>query len=312
MFNIIGVTWMVIILPWILPILSNVMQTILGIGDPFNSDPSVAAESIPLALAGFHTFFNLTNVLLLLGFVPWLVKVAIWSVKGVEDEDDIKLRHISTAVLTPELATIELQKEAAHFGEIVSRMSTYTAALMNNTKEKKQRKLLKKLKKYEEITDKLEIEITEYITKLADREITAKTSKRLRSILNICNDLERIGDIYYQISKTLEQKIDNKVYFLPEQRNNLNEMIELIDNAFAEMLSNLSSPSYDKVSKERAVQLEKQINAFRDKLREENTQRLGNPEYNVKSAMVYNNMFSSLERVGDHIINVSESVVGEI
>lgn len=312
MFNIIGVTWMVIILPWVLPVISRIMQSVLGIGDPFDADPTVAAESIPLALAGFHTIFNLTNVLLLLGFVPWLVKMAIWSVKGAEDEDDIQLKHISTVALTPELATIELQKEAAYFGEVVSRMSKFLAALVNNTKEKKQMKMLKKIKKYEEITDRLEIQITEYITKLADREITAKTSKRLRGILNICNDLERIGDIYYQISKTIEQKIEEKVYFLPDQRNNINEMIELVDNAFAEMLSNLSTPSYDKVSKERAVELEKQINAFRDKLREDNNKRLGNPEYNVKSAMVYNNVFSSLERVGDHIINVSESVIGEI
>ena len=312
MFNIIGVTWMVILLPWVLPVLSDFMQSAFGIGNPFDPDPALAAEAIPLALAGFHTIFNLTNVLLLLGFVPWLVKMAIWSVKKREDEDDVKLQHISTAVLTPELATIELQKEASHFGEVVSRMSEFMSTLLNSSKEKKQVKMLKKLKKYEEITDSMEIEITEYITKLADQEITQKTSIRLRSILNVCNDLERIGDIYYQISKTFERKIEDKTYFLPEQRENLNTMIGLVDQAFAEMIKNLSTPSYDKVSKTKAVDLEKQINALRDKLKEENNQRLGTADYNVQSAMVYNNIFSSLERVGDHIINVTEAVVGEI
>ena len=72
MFNIIGVTWMVILLPFILPILSNVVQNWFGWADPFTS-----AEDMPQALAAFHTFFNATNVILMLAFVPWLVRVAI-------------------------------------------------------------------------------------------------------------------------------------------------------------------------------------------------------------------------------------------
>ncbi len=312
MFNIIGVTWMVILLPFILPPLATFMQTVFGIGNPYDADPEQAAKAIPLALAGFHTAFNFTNVILLLGFVPWLVKTAIWSVKDSDDDDDFKLRHISTAVLTPELATIELQKEVGHFGEVAAKMSGFMSTLLNSTKEKKQLKMLKKLKKYEEITDSMEIEITEYITRLTDQEITPKTSLRLRSILNVCNDLERIGDIYYQISKTFEKKIEDKVYFLPEQRENLNKMIELVDASFVEMINNLSSPSYDKVNIERAIQLENDIDDFRNKLREGNAQRLGAADYNVRSAMAYNNIFSSLERVGDHIINVNESIVGKI
>ncbi len=308
MFNIIGVTWMVILMPVLLPILSNFMQSAFGLGDPF-SDPN----AMPLALSGFHTAFNLTNVLVLLAFVPWLVKAATWSIKDKEEEDDdAKLKFISTASLTPELATIELQKEASHYGKIVSRMSGFLNNLINSPKEKKQMKMLKKLKKYEEITDDMEIQITEYVTKLADREITHKTSAKLRAILNICNDLERIGDIYYQMSKTIEQKMEDKSYFLPEQRDNLNGMIELTDKAFAEMISNLSTPSYDKVSINKAIEIEEELNTYRNKLRDHNLGRLGDEDYNVNSAMIYNNLFSSLEKVGDHIMNVNESVAGQI
>ena len=124
--------------------------------------------------------------------------------------------------------------------------------------------------------------------------------------------MERIGDTYFQISKTIEQKIENQFYFLPEQRNNLNKMMVKIDEAFAVMVSNLTTPSYDKVSKEKADQLEKEINNLRNKFRAENLSMLGNEEYNVNSAMVYNNIYSALEKVGDHIINVTEAIVGEI
>ena len=268
---------------------------------------------MPIGLSAFHTAFNLCNVILLIGFVPWLVKAAIWSVKSKGEEDEVtRLKFITSGVRTPELATVELQQETAHFGEVTSRMSEFVRTLINSTDSKERKSMYKKLKKYEDITDNMETEITEYITKLANEEITPKTSLRLRSILNICNDLERIGDVYYQVSKTLERKNENNIYFTPEQRENLNELMNLIDNAFTEMNSNLSVKSYDSVTKDKADDLEKDINKFRNKLRKENVKKLGTSDYNVKSAMVYNNVFSSLEKVGDHIINVTEAIVGEV
>lgn len=309
MFNIIGVTWMVILLPWFLPLLSKFVQAVFGIQDPFAS-----ATDMPIGLSAFHTAFNLLNVILMIGFVRFLVKAAIWSVpaKADDDEDEHKLKFINTTLRTPELATVELQKEAAHFGEVTAKMSAFSRRLINSTEDKEQRKMLKKLKKYEKITDNMEIEITEYITKLADQEITPKTSLKLRSVLNICNDLERIGDIYFQISKTIERKKEDKTYFTPGQRNNLNEMIDKVDEAFAVMNANLKTAHYDDVTKDEADRLESEINNLRDKNRDHNLSRLGSADYNVNSAMIYNNIYSSLEKVGDHIINVTESIVGEI
>ena len=66
------------------------------------------------------------------------------------------------------------------------------------------------------------------------------------------------------------------------------------------------------ISKTKALELEKEINVFRNKLRDEHLKRLGDYDYNVKSAMVYNNIFHALEKVGDHIVNVTEAIVGEI
>ena len=108
-------------------------------------------------------------------------KAAIWSVKQKEDEDDIKVQFINNFIGTPELAVVELQKETAHFGEIVSRMNRYTKELINATEVKTRQKKLKKLTKYERISDEIEIEITEYITKLSDQELTPGTSLIFRS-----------------------------------------------------------------------------------------------------------------------------------
>ncbi|MEJ6808510.1 MAG: PhoU domain-containing protein, partial [Saprospiraceae bacterium] len=316
LFNIIGVTWMIILLPFILTFLSGFVESFSHIFEGAVKTKAAGNEEQIIntyKLAAFHTTFNIMNVLIMLPFVSWLVKMAIKTVPekaGADDEH--RLKFISAGLRTPELATVELQKETAHFGEVASKMSAFASELINSTDSKKQEKIYKKLFKYEEITDKMEIEITEYITKLSNSEITPRTSVKLRSILNICNDLERIGDIYYQISKTLESKNENNQYFTPEQRNNLNEMSQLIDQAFAIMNKNLATDHYDEVNKDAAMEIERDINKYRNNLRKNNLSSLGVDGYDVQSAMIYNNIFSSLEKVGDHIINVTEAVVGEV
>jgi len=301
MFNIIGVVWMVLLLPFVLPILSNFVENWFGTTD------------VPIALSAFHTFFNITNVILLIAFVPWLVKMAIKTVPQKAGEENIEtLKFINTTNRTPELATVELQKEVARYGEITTRMLDFTKQLINSTDEKETYKYISKLRKYEEITDKFEQEITEYITNLSDKEMTHKTSVRLRSFFNICNDMERIGDIFYQISKTVEDKINRKIYFIPEQRNLLNELIEIVERAFSEMNSNLNLQSYDSATLSICYDLEEEINVQRNRMRKYNQENLGNSEYNTNSAMAFTNLFSNLERIGDHLVNVSESVAGEI
>ena len=191
-------------------------------------------------------------------------------------------------------------------------MNGFLQTLIQEKDEKKRRKLQKKLAKYESITDNMEVEITAYITKLADREITSETSIRLRTYMNIANDLERIGDIYFQIGKNIEVKNEKKIYFLPEQRQSLLDMLALVSEGFEEMVRNLEVSDYATVSKDKARDIEDRINKKRNEMRKINQDKLGEAGYPVEAAMTYNTIFSSLERVGDHLINVTESVVGEI
>jgi len=78
------------------------------------------------------------------------------------------------------------------------------------------------------------------------------------------------------------------------------------------MNHNLNLPTYDDVSLNKCYELEDEINVQRNSMRSYNQEHLGNDSYNVNSAMVFTNLFSSLERVGDHIVNINESAAGEI
>ncbi len=317
LFNVIGVCWMVLLLPHVIEFLTTFVENFTSL---FESNAKIKTADLNATqtmntyiLAAFHTTFNILNVALLIGFVPWLIKMAIKTVPDKAGEDSIdKLKFINAANRTPELATVELQQEVSRYGEITTRMLGFSKQLLNSTDEKEMLTLISKLKKYEDITDKFEKEITEYITNLSDKEMTHKTSIRLRSFFNICNDMERIGDIFYQFAKTMESKINRKIYFLPEQRNQLNELFAIVERSFEEMNFNLNLTTYDDASLTKCYDLEEETNVQRNSMRKYNREHLGKDNYDVNAAMVFTNLFSSLERIGDHIVNINESVAGEI
>lgn len=311
LFNVVGVTWAVILFPFILDGIQSVMMS-LGAGDPFNYLDQ-KGEASNLGLAIFHTSFNLMNVLLLIGFVPKLVSLAERTVKSKgEADEEFKLDFIDGPLgSTAELCLLEAKKEVSKFGAVTGRMNGFVDTLTNSSDNKVKNKMYTKLEKYEEITDRVEVEVATYLGKTATLEMTEEGSIRMRSMLSITNDLERIGDIYYQMSKALEKKETEKRYFTPEQRDGLNKMNKLVSESFEIMNENLNS-GYGTTSMENAKEKEREINQLRNILKKKHHESLKDKEYNMQSALIYSNLFSSYEKVGDHIINVSEAVAGEI
>lgn len=304
MFNIVGVVWMLLIFPLFLKGLGSIVD-----GDPF-TDVAVAGTTIAL----FHTSFNLLNVLLLIWFVPQLVRLAERTVKSKgESDEEFKLDFIDGPLgSTAELCILEATKEVAKFGKITGKMNGFVKTYVNSTEKKVKNKMLDKLEKYEEITDRVEVEIADYLGETARLEMSDDASIQMRSMLNISTDLERIGDIFFQMSKALEKKDRDKNYFTPEQRDGINAMINVTEEAFEIMNTNLRS-EYGSISLDKAIAKEKEINSLRDKLRRNHLKTIENSaDFNMNSALIYSNIFSSFEKVGDHIINVSEAVAGEI
>lgn len=305
MFNIVGVTWMIFLIPYVLRGIAQFMDV-----DPFG-DSEESRLSATLALSAFHTVFNLTNVLLLIWFVPFLVKLAIKSVKSRGEEDEIyRLEYLERGVgLSPELSILEAKKELIKFGKLTDKMSLSLQALIREKDPKKKGKFLKKISRYEDISDKIEVEVSKYLTSMSQTEVSPELSARITGMLSIANDLERVSDIIYQMGKNMERKTEEKIWFTEKHRSNLKEMFILIDESLDIMIDNLEA-DYGFASLEKAQLKEKEINAFRNKLRKDYLKNIETSE-NIQSELIYNDMFSSAEKMGDHIINVSEALLGE-
>jgi phosphate:Na+ symporter len=301
---------MVIAFPFVIELIDDYMTNYMGMS-PLN--PEDKSATVPLGLSIFHTTFNILNVILLVGFVPFMAKTATNLVKSKGDADEeFKLDYISAAgIALPEVAILEAKKEVAKFGDVTVRMNDFIKTLINDQDKKIRNKMFNKLKKYEEITDRVEVEIASYLENLSTKEVSQNTSSQIRSMLSITNDLERIGDIYYQMSKTLERKDENKLYFLPEQRENINKMLEKVEKAFKIMTNNLNS-EYGHIITDDAEKAEREINQLRNELRTSYLEQAEKGKYKFQSGIMYNDIFSSCEKVGDHIINVTEAVAGKI
>jgi phosphate:Na+ symporter len=182
--------------------------------------------------------------------------------------------------------------------------------IAENLENKEVSKTLARVKKYEDITDKIEQDVADYLTKVSQNEMTENSSIKVRGMLSIVGDLERIGDIYYQMSKGIERKIEDKIYFTPEQRKNILDMFDLVEKNLNTMCENLKG-SYSDVTMLKAQEQEDALNKYRKTLRKDHYASVEKGEYNFKSAAVYSDLFNSLEKVGDHTINVTEGITGE-
>ena len=304
-FNVFGVIWIISLLS---PALYLINYYIVSIGNP---SPFTTAASIPISLTLFHTTFNLINTLLLVGFVNFIARIVTNVIKS-SGEDDYSLEYISTGMMnTAELSIEQARKETVRMGRMAGEMSQHFQELLISEKPKKQKKLLKKIREYEEMTDRMELEISNYLMDVSTAGTLSSTSTlKVSSLLSIVNDLERVGDIFFQMSKDVERNLKNEKTFKNKQIENIQKMIDLVDQATAIMIENLEATSKT-VHLDSAMKIEAEINHFRNQLRKGQLKDIEKEKYDPKRDGLYKDIFHLCEKLGDHIINVSEAITGE-
>jgi phosphate:Na+ symporter len=304
LFNVIGVIWMILAYPLFLRGINHIMVVQMGLPSPFES-----SESIPIALSYFHTTFNITNVLLLIWFVPTLVKVANRLVpsKGEQDEE-YHLKYIGRGLMhTPGLELLEVKQEVANFGDMIENMGKRLRKLTDKDKPNKQYKQITKIYNMETTSDTMEQEISNYIIKISESMLTEKSSVEIRNIFSIIHDLERVADIFAKIAKEYERKIELHVDFHKLQVEGINSIQEKVEAALAIMARNLNGWG-NGLEIEKARTIEKEINEIRTELRTNHLVNLEKHKYDYTSGLIYYNIFIYFERSADHIINVSEAL----
>lgn len=311
-FNVIGVIWMLLIITPFLHGIDRIMMATFTDGVSVFSEDAASRANATLALSLFHTLFNVFNVILLFAFVPLLIRLVerVQPDRGGADEQ-FKLEYISAGLMTSaELSIGQAKKEVGLFVRLIEKIHySFTGLLYKEPAKRK--KFIAKIEKREDITDRLEVEIAEYLVKISENaNLSIETVRRIRNMQSMINDLERVGDIYFQMSKTYERMIDANQEMPEEALAELREMLDAVLDAIIVMKDNVNGHQKD-VRLDLAIQAEDKINSLRDKLRNTHYERLENGSYSVKNGVVYLDILNRLEKIGDHIINVSEAASGK-
>ena len=296
LFNIIGVVWMLLIFNQFVPFIKTTASS-WGLTNE-------------LTLALFHSGFNIINVSILIWFVPQLEKfiIKIQPSKGQVDEE-FRLRYISAGLMsTPELSLTEAKKELQLFGKIIDKMAFSFSALLFE-RQKDPQAIIDKIKKREEITDDLEVELGNYLTKVSESDLSHKASEQVREYLSMANDLERVADIYYMMTKNYQRMVKQEIKLPEDSMQELKELLELVYSGIKVMRKNMELDKDDIVLKE-VYQIESETKTLRKKLVKAHYDRLERNIYSSISGVVYLDYVVRAERIAAHVVNVNESLAG--
>lgn len=311
-FNVIGVVLTLVVFRPEMNLIAKMTSSMIG-SSPYTvvGAEGYSPESIPLALSIFHTFFNVVNTLILAWFIPVIIRVVDWMVKPErQDEDEIaRLKYIGGHWMsTSELSMQAAQKEIEDFSKRVLRMYEFLPGLRTAKDDEEFAHILGRIEKYEEITDAMEEEISNYLTRLAEGDLSQQGSQRISSMLRIVDNLESIGDTIYQIAITRKNKREEAVHFDDEQNANLQHMTDLVRASLDVMDQNLRS-DYNVVRLAQAEDAEREINLYRDSLRHNYLEALKSGKYDFSIGQAYSSLFALYEKLGDFVINITEAIV---
>lgn len=297
-FNVVGVVITLILLR---PIISLVQ--------------SLYPTDVPMAITLFHTLFNVGNTLILVWFIPqilWLVDrmVPETKSKGQESEnEEYHLSYISRGpVSTAELNLQSAKREIQLFSKQVLKMYSLLPDLRKATSEKDFDTVMQRIEKYEQLTDRMEMEITSFLTAVGGGNLSPHGSERVSTMLRIIDNLESIGDSILQIALTRKNKRHDAVHFSDHLNANLAQMNALVENALIVMDGNLVD--YDHIDLPNAYAAEHDINTCRDRLRAEHLEALKSGTYDYAVGNAYSSLYAQYEKLADYAINVTEAIDG--
>ena len=300
-FNVIGVTWVLILFKPFLYMISQLVLSIEGI------NPMLDAAAVPVALSCFHSFFNITNTLLLVWFIPTIEKIVNKLIPSNEEEE-FRLKYIPSGFMSAgELSIEPAKKEIEAFSKRVLRMYDFIPELFELNDDKKFEQLMSRTHKYEEITDRMEVEIANYLTKVSENGMSLGASQEISAMLRIVDNLESIGDSCYQLSLTIDSKRKQNISYSQEMNDKLQKMFSMVKQAIVEMNNNLSE-NYHNVNIANAKELEHQINEYRDQLRAEHTEAVKQNQYPYQTGISYSTLYAQCEKLADFAINVTEAI----
>jgi phosphate:Na+ symporter len=305
LFNVFGVIWVLCVF---YPFVDFVCQLV-------GFDPTTRgnATQLPVVLATFHTCFNVTNTALLIGLISQMERIVCWLLpeKKMAEQEQFHLQYIQSHLIqTPEISVLQAQKETAQFGKRVQRMFGMVRQLTEEHDDTKFSHLYSQIENQEDYTDRMEIEIAQFLEQVSENHLSDETKIKVRQMLREVGELESIGDACYNLARTLNRLQETGKNFTSNQQNQIHAMMALCDDALTQMNMMMTGHRFEHDIHE-SFRLENEINQMRQQLRIDNIRAVNEREYDYSIGTLYIDLINECEKLGDYIVNVVQARFGK-
>lgn len=289
-FNVIGSIIFMIILPWF-------EQLVVAI-----SPVSVARQ-----IANAHTLFNVIATVLFLPFISKYAKLIERIVPDKGPAPSKNIKYLDWHVIdSPEFAVELARKELLYMADLARENLRWSIeSLLNKDAEK-----IEKVKEQEEVVDELEKEICRYLSQISQSSLSEPLSVLHTGLLHAANDIERISDHATNITEQAEITINENLSYSAVAVEGLREMYRIADQTYGYALVALADS--DMRAADLAYENEQMVDDMEKELRCDHMRRLIAGECNPSSGVLFLDVISNLERVGDHASNIADVAKGKI
>ncbi len=301
-FNVFGVMWVLVLFYPFTNAVSWFVTHVMKVSDP--------AVAVSFKLAAFHTAFNISNTFIMIWFVSLIEKTVCTLIKSKAEDEEYRLRYITGGMLsTAELSILQAHKEISLFAERTARMFNMVKELFYEKNEETFFKAYSRVEKYENISDRMEIEIANYLTAVSEGRLSSESKEEIRIMLRAVSEIESIADSCNNLARSIKRRNEFKSEFTEEQNKHLDHMFELVSEALNRMNLILHKPELIHDDINPSYNIENEINNYRNQLKSRNIEDINNKLYQYQDGVYYMDMVSESEKLGDYVLNVVQAVI---
>ncbi|MCL2674224.1 MAG: Na/Pi cotransporter family protein [Defluviitaleaceae bacterium] len=262
---------------------------------------------VPRQVANAHTMFSVINTLIFLPFIGQFAKLLTKLIPGEDAREDNGSIYLDwNMVNTPTVAINLAQQELLRMADFAGQNVTLAfEGLMEKDKKK-----LTVMRAQEDIVDGLEKEIMRYLARVSQSSMTDELSIRHTGLLNASNDIERVSDHADNIADLAEVAIEDDVSFSDSASEEVREMYSLVIQAYDTAVQALKDDNPALVPK--VKELETKIDDMEKQLRASHIKRLREGLCNADAGVIFLDLITNFERIGDHSNNISRVPLGKI
>jgi phosphate:Na+ symporter len=259
-----------------------------------------------MQIAFAHGSFNVANTIIqfpLIGAWAYLVTKLI---PGDDVSIEYKPKHLDVNFIeqSPSIAIGQAKEEILRMGALSVQGLENTYAYLK-TKNKRNSDLAYQI---EDALNNLDQKITDYLVKISSQPLSDQDSGRHNMLMDTVRDIERIGDHFENILELIDYQEVHRIILTEDALEDVSEMFELTIQTVEKAIEALNNND-DKLATEVAEQ-ENVIDKMERQYRKNHILRVNEGKCSGQAGIMFVDILSNLERIGDHACNVAEAVLG--